>query len=81
MLSEIAEQTGGRAFTASDPHDLPNIAARIGIELRNQYVLAYSPKNPKEDGKYHRVEVKVDKPPAISSLKIHSRLGYYARSR
>jgi Ca-activated chloride channel homolog len=81
LLSEIAEQTGGRAFTASDPNDLPNIAIRIGIELRNQYVLAYSPKDQKKDGKYHHVEVKVDKPAGISSLKVHSRLGYYAPSQ
>jgi Ca-activated chloride channel family protein len=78
LLSELAEQTGGRAFTASDPNDLPNVASRIGVELRNQYVLAYSPKNQTKDGKYRKVEVKVDQPPGISNLKIHSRLGYYA---
>jgi Ca-activated chloride channel homolog len=81
LLSEIAEQTGGRAFSASDPNDLPNVAVRIGIELRNQYVLAYSPKNPKKDGTYHQVEVKVDKPAGITNLKVHSRLGYYAPSQ
>lgn len=81
LLSEIAEQTGGRAFTASDPSDLPNVAVRIGIELRNQYVLAYSPKNQNKDGKYHRVEVRVDKPAGVSDLKVHSRLGYYAPSQ
>jgi len=80
LLSEIAEQTGGRAFAASDPHDLPSVAARIGIELRNQYVLAYSPKNQNKDGKYRKVEVKVTQPPGLSSLKVHWRLGYYAPS-
>jgi Ca-activated chloride channel family protein len=78
LLSELAEQTGGRAFSASDANDLPNVAVRIGIELRNQYVLAYSPKNQKKDGKYRRVEVKVSKPAGISNLKVHWRLGYYA---
>ena len=43
LLSEIAEQTGGRALAATNLRDLPGIAERIGIELRNQYVLAYSP--------------------------------------
>ncbi len=70
LLSELAEQTGGRAFSASDPRDLPNVAVRIGIELRNQYVLAYSPKNRKRDGKYRRVEVKVDKPAGMPDLKV-----------
>ena len=78
LLSELAEQTGGRAFSASDPNDLPNVAVRIGIELRNQYVLAYSPKNHRRDGKYRRVEVKVNKPTGIPDLKVHWRLGYYA---
>jgi len=78
LLSELAEQTGGRAFSASDPNDLPNVAVRIGIELRNQYVLAYSPKNQRRDGKYRRVEVKVNKPTGIPDLKVHWRLGYYA---
>lgn len=80
LLSEIAEQTGGRAFAASDPHDLPSVAARIGIELRNQYVLAYSPKNQQKDGKYRKVEVKVTPPAGLSALKVHWRLGYYAPS-
>jgi Ca-activated chloride channel homolog len=81
LLSELAEQTGGRAFSASDPSDLPNVAVRIGIELRNQYVLAYSPKNRKRDGAYRRVEVKVNKPAGIPDLKVHWRLGYYAASQ
>jgi len=81
LLSELAEQTGGRAFTASDPNDLPNVAARIGIELRNQYVLAYSPKNQSKDGKYRKIEVKVKEQPGLPSLKVRWRLGYYAPSQ
>jgi Ca-activated chloride channel family protein len=81
LLSQIAEQTGGRAFAASDANDLPSVAARIGIELRNQYVLAYSPKNQDKDGKYRRVEVKVTKPQGLPSLKVRWRLGYYAPSQ
>ena len=80
LLSELAEQTGGRAFSASKPMDLPSVATRIGIELRNQYVLAYVPKNQARDGKYRRVELKVSEPPGIPDLKLHWRLGYYAPS-
>jgi VWFA-related protein len=78
LLSEIAEQTGGRALAASNLRDLPDIAERIGIELRNQYVLAYSPTNKNHDGKYRRVMVKVDQPKALPPLKARWRLGYYA---
>jgi len=81
LLSQLAEQTGGRAFTASDANDLPSVAARIAIELRNQYVLAYRSKNRNNDGKYRKVEVKITAPPGISNLKVHWRLGYYAPSQ
>jgi VWFA-related protein len=79
LLSEIAAQTGGRAFAAAVPSDLPSVAARIAVELRNQYVLAYYPTNPARDGKYRKVEVKISQPRGIASpLKAHWRLGYYA---
>ena len=82
LLSEIASQTGGRAFAAAASADLPSVATRIAIELRNQYVLGYYPKNKARDGKYRKVEVRVSEPPGLgSSLKAHWRLGYYAPSQ
>ena len=78
LLSEIADQTGGRALAATNLRELPGIAERIGIELRNQYVLAYSPSNKNRDGKYRKVQVKVDQPKALPALKARWRLGYYA---
>jgi Ca-activated chloride channel family protein len=81
LLAEIAEQTGGRVFAAAEPSDLPSVATRIGIELRNQYVLAYAPQNRNKDRKYRRVEVKVKQPAGLFDLKLHWRLGYYAPSQ
>jgi Ca-activated chloride channel family protein len=78
LLSQIAEQTGGRAFAATLTSDLPSVASRIAVELRNQYVLGYYPKNDAKDGKYRHVEVKVGQPKGMSQLKAHWRLGYYA---
>ena len=46
LLSEIAEQTGGRHFPVENLNELPDIAAKIGIELRNQYMLGYAPSQP-----------------------------------
>jgi VWFA-related protein len=80
LLAEIAEQTGGRALAATNLRELPGIAGRIGIELRNQYVLAYSPQNPSRDGKYRKIEVKLRQPKALPTLKARWRLGYYAPS-
>ncbi|MBV9406287.1 MAG: VWA domain-containing protein, partial [Acidobacteriaceae bacterium] len=78
LLNEIANQTGGRAFPAQSSSALPGIARRIGIELRNQYVLAYTPSNNEKNGKYRKVEVKLSPPPGLSDLKARWRLGYYA---
>ena len=80
LLSEIATQTGGRAFAASVSSDLPSVAARIAIELRNQYVLGYYPKDQVKDGKYHNVEVKIGQPAGVPPIKLHWRQGYYAPS-
>jgi Ca-activated chloride channel family protein len=81
LLSEIATQTGGRAFSAALTSDLPSVAARIAVELRNQYVLGYYPKNQARDGKYRNVEVKLSPPQGVPALKAHWRLGYYAPSQ
>ncbi len=78
LLSEIAQQTGGRALAATNLRELPGIAERIGIELRNQYVLAYSPQSPSRDGKYRKIEVKLQQPKALPALKARWRLGYYS---
>ena len=78
LLDELAQQTGGRAFVVANLAELPNVAAKIGIELRNQYVLYYSPKNLARDGKYRRVQVKLVRKPGLPPLMAIFRTGYYA---
>jgi Ca-activated chloride channel homolog len=78
LLAEITDQTGGRAFPARSLADLPALAAKVGIELRNQYVLGYSPANHERDGSYRKVQVKLLSPPGLPDLKAAWRLGYYA---
>ncbi len=77
LLSDLAEQTGGRHFPA-DANELPDIAAKIGLELRNRYVLGYSPSDSQRDGRYHKVEVKLAPPRGLPKLSAHWRTGYYA---
>ena len=79
LLGRIAEQTGGRMFEAA-AFELPDIAKKIGIDLRNRYVLGYSPTNQERDGKFHSVEVRVVPPRGLPKLKPHWRTGYYAPS-
>ena len=78
MLTEIAEQTGGRQYQVDNLNELPDVAAKIGVELRNQYVLGYSPANQEHDGKYRRVQVKLIQPRGLPQLRAFWRLGYYA---
>ena len=78
LLTEVAEQTGGRQFSVENLAELPDIAAKIGIELRNQYVLGYTPENQTRDGKYRRVQVKLVQPRGLPPLRAFWRLGYYA---
>jgi Ca-activated chloride channel homolog len=78
LLNELAEQTGGRAYAVENVTELPDIAAKIGIELRNEYILGYTPKNKEKDGRYRRVQVKLNQPKGLPPLKAYFRLGYYA---
>jgi Ca-activated chloride channel family protein len=80
LLSEVTELTGGRAFTIDNPNDLADVATKIGIELRNQYVLGYRPKNPIRDGKWRKIKVKLVPPKGLPPLRVYAKTGYYAPS-
>jgi Ca-activated chloride channel family protein len=81
MLAEITEMTGGRAFPVENLNDLPDIAAKIGMELRNQYVLGYKPGNNDRDGKWRKIKVKLKPPRGLPPLNVYSRAGYYAPAK
>jgi VWFA-related protein len=81
LLSDVAETTGGRHFPVENLNELPDVAAKIGIELRNQYVVGYVPANQDKDGKWRRVRVEVNKIRGMPVLRPHFRQGYYAPSR
>jgi Ca-activated chloride channel family protein len=78
LLSQISEQTGGRAFGASDVTQLDPIAEKIAIELHNEYSVAYSPSHSERDGKYRKIEIKLKQPKGLPDLKARWRVGYYA---
>ena len=81
LLTEFADQTGGRQYQVDNLSELPDIAAKIGMELRNQYVLGYSPQNQERDGKYRHVEVKLVQPHGMPLLRAFWRMGYSAPSK
>jgi Ca-activated chloride channel family protein len=78
LLSDITELSGGRAFTIDNPNDLADVATKIGIELRNQYVLGYRPNKVVRDGKWRKIKVKLLPPKGLPPLRVYARTGYYA---
>jgi Ca-activated chloride channel family protein len=78
LLSDITELTGGRAFTIDNPNDLGDVATKIGVELRNQYVLGYRPTKIARDGKWRKIKVKLLPPKGLPPLRVYARTGYYA---
>jgi Ca-activated chloride channel family protein len=82
LLKDICEKTGGRMFNVgNDTSGLEDIASRISAELRNQYVLGYTPSQVKRDGSWRKLKVKLTPPPGLPLLTVHFRDGYYAPSQ
>ena len=78
LLSEITELTGGRVFAVEHLNDLPDIASKIGMELRNQYVLGYKPSNHIHDARWRKIKVKLRAPKGLPPLNVYAKTGYYA---
>jgi Ca-activated chloride channel homolog len=78
LLGEITDATGGLTYLIHSPRELPEVATKIGIELRNQYLLGYNPANPTHDGKWRKIKVKVSPPPDSPHLHVYAKAGYYA---
>jgi len=77
LLTELCDLTGGRLFRVQDLGELPDIATKIGMELRNQYVLGYKPSNKATDGRWRKIKVKVHPPRGLPPLNVYSRTGYF----
>jgi Ca-activated chloride channel homolog len=80
LLSEVTELTGGRAFSVGNINELPDIAAKIGAELRNQYILGYRPSNKLHDARWRKIKVKLRTPKGLPPLSVYAKTGYYAPS-
>jgi Ca-activated chloride channel family protein len=78
LLRDLAEPTGGRHFVVENMSELPDVTAKIGIELRNQYVVGYTPDNKAGDGKYRKIAVKLIQPRGLPALHAFWRTGYFA---
>lgn len=79
LMNQVAEMTGGHMYDATRT-ELSDIAQKIIVELRNRYVLGYTPHEEERDGRYHRIDVKLAPPRGLGTLHAHWRTGYYAPS-
>jgi len=78
LLESLADLTGGTAFFPDSLSALPDICERIGADLKSQYVLGYRPLNTANDGKWRKVQVKINRPKGMATLHVRARSGYYA---
>ena len=76
-LNQIARETGGEAFFPTSPRELNEAYARILDELVSRYTIGYVSSNPRPDGKFRRVDVRLTKP-ELRGAKLRTRPGYFA---
>jgi Ca-activated chloride channel family protein len=80
-LQKITEQTGGRAYFPRNESELRKAFAQIQQDLREQYLIAYSPSNKARDGSYRKVQIEVTDPELNKQkLKLNYRPGYFAKT-
>ncbi|HWS99390.1 MAG TPA: VWA domain-containing protein [Pyrinomonadaceae bacterium] len=80
-LRKISERTGGRAFFPDNEEELREAFAQIQLELRSQYLVAYSPTNKRRDGSFRRVQIEITNPDLRrQNLKLTYRQGYFPKS-
>jgi Ca-activated chloride channel homolog len=74
VLRQFAQETGGRAFFPNTAAELAGIYSQVADELAAQYTLGYASKNPRRDGRWRRIVIRVERPDALARTK----QGYYA---
>jgi Ca-activated chloride channel family protein len=74
VMRQFSQETGGRSFFPNQIAELANIYGQISDELSSQYTVGYTSKNPKRDGSWRRVVVRMARP----NLTARTKLGYFA---
>jgi Ca-activated chloride channel homolog len=74
VMRQFSQETGGRSFFPNQIVELANIYGQISDELSSQYTVGYTSKNPKRDGSWRRVVVRIVRP----NLTARTKLGYFA---
>jgi Ca-activated chloride channel homolog len=77
LIEELSELTGGRSFFPDSVYDLEDICTKIAIELKNQYILGFTSTNGTKDGKWRKLQVKMQPPKGLPRLSVRYKTGYY----
>jgi VWFA-related protein len=75
VLSSLTTASGGLAYYPKELAEVDEIALTVAHEIRNQYIIAYTPTNPALDGSFRQIHVTVRGP---GSPTVRTRTGYYA---
>lgn len=75
QLEALAEQTGGNYFRASRAEDLDGVYKSVAAELHSFYSLAYPAKDAKNDGRWRKIAIKINR----TGVKARTKRGYYAK--
>ena len=78
VLDELSGVSGGKAFFPRSAAEMDDIFEQIALELRHQYSIGYKPDAFVNDGKWHRIKVKVTPPRGLPRLFVRTKEGYYA---
>jgi Ca-activated chloride channel homolog len=76
LLDNLAKATGGLHLETRNINELPEMAAKIGMALRSQYVLGYYSSSGPNGGKWRRIRVALEIPQQVPGLHVYSRGGY-----
>jgi VWFA-related protein len=73
-LRRMSSETGGRVFKVDRKNSLDDIFRELQEEMRSQYSIGYVPTNPKKDGSFRKLDIRV----SGKDFKVQARKGYYA---
>lgn len=74
-LDALTFATGGQVWYPQELSEVDGIAREVAHEIRNQYILGYTPSNQALDGKFRKIRVAVNAP---GNPTARTRAGYYA---
>ena len=80
QLNTFARRTGGKAWFPHFEAEYPGILQQVGIELRNQYSMAYQSTNANKDGKFRKIKVEVvdENGMVVKNVVVRAKEGYQA---